>query len=115
MGLLLSLMTFLLRDKYFAPSLHFGEKLAHFTVKTRKSPAVLPSDDDHISMNNPAPDEHDPGSEGTRMSLRTLVESRVPSLTKPYRPCWWLPTGHVQTAYCVMANFDAVDAVVYKR
>ncbi|KIO34381.1 hypothetical protein M407DRAFT_218591 [Tulasnella calospora MUT 4182] len=47
------------------------------------------------------------------MSLRTFVESRVPSLSKPYNACWWLPSGHAQTAYCVVADFDAVDTVVY--
>ncbi|KAG8988341.1 hypothetical protein FRB90_002816 [Tulasnella sp. 427] len=57
------------------------------------------------------------GDEGEteRISLRKFVETRVPSLSKPYHPCWWLPNGHAQTAYCVVANFDAVDTVVYKR
>lgn len=121
-------MAFLRSEKRYLPTLHFGEKVAHFTVRSRKAPAVLPSDFNHILLNKKIPaalktDElTQAGSSGSeirdeeeRMSFRTFIETRVPSLSKPYKPCWWLPTGHVQTAYCVMANFDAVDTVVYKR
>lgn len=121
-------MAFLRSEKRYIPTLHFGEKVAHFTVRSRQAPAVLPSDFNHILLNKKVVatfnDNEQPqaGSSGSairdgeeRMSLRSFVESRIPSLSKPYKPCWWLPTGHVQTAYCVMADFDAVDTVVYKR
>lgn len=113
------------------PNVQFGNKVAHFTVRSRVEPAILPSDSDHILINkekttvgprsgrNSARGSScsDSGDEDgqERMSLRTFVESRVPSLNKPYNPCWWLPTGHAQTGYCVVADFDAVDTVVYKR
>ncbi|KAG8958920.1 hypothetical protein FRC00_002148 [Tulasnella sp. 408] len=116
-----------LEEKRYLPTLNFGEKVAHFTVRSRKAPAVLPSDFNHILLNKKIPAAlktdalSQAGTSGSeirdeeeRMSFRTFIETRVPSLSKPYKPCWWLPTGHVQTAYCVMANFDAVDTVVYK-
>lgn len=121
-------MSFFRSEKRYLPTVHFGDKLAHFTVRSRKLPAVLPSDSDHIRINKrvsilPKPRgwvEAGPSEGGTRegeerVSFRTFVETRMPSLSTPYKPCWWLPTGHLQTAYCVAANFDAVDTVVYKR
>ena len=67
-----------------------------------------------------------------RLSLRTLIESRCPSLVKEYKPSWWLfksvePTiyvclirrppysGHFQTAYCVAGDFSKIDEVHYER
>ncbi|KAG8954249.1 hypothetical protein FRC04_000472 [Tulasnella sp. 424] len=124
-------MVFFRSEKDYLPTLQFSEKVAHFTVRSRNEPAVLPSDSDHILLNrekisatpkagrrtmgglSSSESEDEDGQE--RMSLRTFVERRVPSLSKPYYPCWWLPTGHAQTAYCVVADFESVDTVVYKR
>lgn len=88
-------------------------------VRRRDAPAVLPTDDDHIGLNKRSPpdpwrDESEKPSE-RRMSLKELVEERVPSLHRPFHPCWWLPNGHLQTGYTVIANFDSVDHVTYKR
>ena len=53
--------------------------------------------------------------EAQRVSVRALVESSCPSLIKDYKPSWWLPGGHVQTAFCVAGNFHYVDEVIYER
>lgn len=129
-------MSFLIPEKHYLPTIHFGEKVAHFTVRSRKSPAVLATSSDKVILNrkqfharsksvgdpvtnllrleNPSSKEQLQAAE-ERMSMRTFITKRVPSLSTPYRPCWWLPTGHVQTAYCVVADFETVDTVVYKR
>lgn len=119
MGAMLSLFTFLIPSHKLIPIIHFGPKIAHVTVRRRDSPAVLPTDDDHISLNkrsapDPRSDELKKPSEKW-MSLKELVEERVPSLHRPFRPSWWLPNGHFQTGYTVVANFDSVDHVTYKR
>ncbi|KAG8887098.1 hypothetical protein FRB98_000568 [Tulasnella sp. 332] len=119
MGAMLSLFTFLIPNHKLIPIIHFGSKIAHVTVRRKDSPAVLPTDDDHISLNkrsslDPRSDESKKPSEKW-MSLEELVEERVPSLHRPFRPSWWLPNGHFQTGYTVVANFDSVDHVTYKR
>ncbi|THU85085.1 hypothetical protein K435DRAFT_686298 [Dendrothele bispora CBS 962.96] len=50
-----------------------------------------------------------------RKSLKKLVEERCPSLWKPFKPVWWLYSGHLQTLYCVLGDFSRVDKVVYER
>lgn len=66
------------------------------------------------------------------ISIRTLLETRCRSLFTDFRPLWWLPkwvfpsstdltrqivpcSGHLQTAYCVMADFSKIDSVTYDR
>lgn len=53
------------------------------------------------------------GSE--RRSLRELVEARVPSVFKDFRPLLWLFNGHLQTIYCVLGDFSKHEKVWYKR
>ncbi|KAG9028609.1 hypothetical protein FRB95_006287 [Tulasnella sp. JGI-2019a] len=117
MGAMLSLFTFLVPSSKLVPIIYFGQRVAQVTVRRREIPAVLPSDDDHISLNEKSkPDPQTNGSEKlSQMSLKELVEERVPSLHRPFRPSWWLPNGHFQTGYTVVANFDSIDQVIYKR
>ncbi|KAF8183942.1 Alpha/Beta hydrolase protein [Pholiota molesta] len=49
------------------------------------------------------------------VSIKTLLETHVPSLFKEYRPTWWLFNGHLQTAYCVGSTFSKQDSVAYHR
>ncbi|KAI0695893.1 AB-hydrolase YheT [Cytidiella melzeri] len=49
------------------------------------------------------------------VSLRDLVEKRCPSLHNTFTPAWWLPSGHLQTAYCVVGDFSRVDKLEYER
>jgi hypothetical protein len=65
----------------------------------------------------PNPDEKNskktPKTELT--TIRQFLETRVPSLYDRYSPTWWLPGGHAQTGYVVVADFTNVDKVVYER
>ncbi|KAG8960904.1 hypothetical protein FRC03_006023 [Tulasnella sp. 419] len=101
------------------PRLQFAKNPAQFTVRRRVSPQIIPTSDDSIKVNKEVKQaEHvnnEEESEGEYMSLKALVENRCPSLRTPYVPCWWMPTGHAQTAYIVMADFNDVDPVIYKR
>lgn len=47
--------------------------------------------------------------------LRRFVETRCPSLFKPFHPAWWLKSGHLQTMYCVLGDFSKIDKVEYDR
>lgn len=51
----------------------------------------------------------------TKISLQDLVEKRCPSLHNTFTPAWWLPSGHLQTGYCVVGDFSQVDKVEYER
>ncbi|KAH9944761.1 AB-hydrolase YheT [Amylocystis lapponica] len=88
MGVLFSLMP----AAYFLPQLFFAPSPESLSVRT--SPA---------------------SKEVKQVSLRQFVEARCPSLFRPFRPAWWLFSGHLQTAYCVMGDFSKVDKVEYDR
>ncbi|KAF8959066.1 AB-hydrolase YheT [Flammula alnicola] len=49
------------------------------------------------------------------VSIKTLLETRCPSLFSEFRPIWWLPNGHLQTIYCVMGDFSKNDRMWYNR
>ncbi|GJJ09411.1 hypothetical protein Clacol_003633 [Clathrus columnatus] len=49
------------------------------------------------------------------ISLREFIESKCPSIFKPFRPTWWLFNGHLQTIYCAVGNFSHVGQVRYER
>jgi hypothetical protein len=77
------------------------------------------------------------GSSGNpdTISLRTLIETRCPSVFTPFKPVWWLfkyvlahsfyfcrwtshltqSSGHLQTIYASLAHFSRRDRVVYDR
>ncbi|KAI0272533.1 Alpha/Beta hydrolase protein [Gloeopeniophorella convolvens] len=50
-----------------------------------------------------------------KTSLRTLIETRCPSVLTPFKGAWWLFNGHLQTGYAVVGDFAGVDKVVYDR
>ncbi|KIL00421.1 hypothetical protein PAXRUDRAFT_821713 [Paxillus rubicundulus Ve08.2h10] len=49
------------------------------------------------------------------ISLQEFVQKRCPSLRSGFQPAWWLPSGHLQTLYCVFGDFSQRDKVTYKR
>lgn len=54
---------------------------------------------------------------GTETTVNRFVVESCPSL-KPepgFKPSWWLNSGHLQTAYSVVGNFNNVDKVEYER
>ncbi|KAK0483599.1 Alpha/Beta hydrolase protein [Armillaria novae-zelandiae] len=54
-------------------------------------------------------------ADSDKLSLKTLVLSRCRSLFSEYKSIWWLPNGHLQTAYSVMADFTMTDKMYYNR
>ncbi|KAN0130915.1 Alpha/beta hydrolase [Lactarius tabidus] len=50
-----------------------------------------------------------------KISLRTLIETRCPSVLAPFKAAWWLFNGHLQTGYAVVGDFSQADPVVYDR
>ncbi|OBZ75228.1 Abhydrolase domain-containing protein [Grifola frondosa] len=88
MGVFLSFVT----AAYYIPKLHYASSPA--TVSARSSPG---------------------SKDIQRVSLRALVEARCPSLFQNFRPAWWLFSGHLQTAYCVLGDFSRIDKVEYDR
>jgi hypothetical protein len=90
-----------------------------------RQPAQLPVQS-RGSFENPDPET---------ISLRTLIETRCPSVLTPFRPAWWLfkyvldfsfclplqrshltqSSGHLQTGYASFGDFSQVDSVVYDR
>jgi len=55
------------------------------------------------------------GGASVAVDLRKFLETRCPSLFKPFRPAWWLRSGHLQTLYCVLGDFSKIDKVEYDR
>ncbi|KAI0798050.1 AB-hydrolase YheT [Abortiporus biennis] len=88
MGSLFSFLTV----TYYLPKLFFAEAPAAVTVRRSLGSKEL-----------------------EQVSLRSFVQSRCTSLLQPFRPAWWLPTGHLQTAYCVVGDFSQIDKVEYDR
>ncbi|KZT05786.1 AB-hydrolase YheT [Laetiporus sulphureus 93-53] len=85
MGLLISLM-------YCIPRIFYGPVPARLVVKTKQ------------------------GSRSTGPeTLRTFIETRCPSILKEYRPAWWLFSGHLQVAQCVLGDFSQQDRMLYER
>ncbi|KAL0571898.1 hypothetical protein V5O48_010060 [Marasmius crinis-equi] len=50
-----------------------------------------------------------------KISLKTFVKERCPSLFKDFKASGWLFNGHLQTLYCVVGDFTKTDKVVYNR
>ncbi|PVG02597.1 AB-hydrolase YheT [Serendipita vermifera] len=49
------------------------------------------------------------------VSIAEFVQKYCPALFSGFKPSWWLPNGHAQTAYCVMGDFSQIDQVTYQR
>ncbi|KAI0748022.1 AB-hydrolase YheT [Daedaleopsis nitida] len=88
MGALLSFLS----AAYYVPKLHFGPIPETVSVKTAASSKAV-----------------------ERITLRDYVQLRCPSLFQEFRPAWWLNSGHLQTAYCVLGDFSKIDKVEYDR
>ncbi|GBE81054.1 AB-hydrolase YheT [Sparassis latifolia] len=89
MGLLFSV---LLPAGYYLPKLYFHSPRPSLSVRTSLG-----------------------SKEVQRISLRSFVESKCPSLYTEFRPAWWLYSGHLQTGYSVVGDFSKVDKVEYDR
>ena len=80
-------------DSTLTPTIFVGDDSAYMTIcQKRRDPTKI-----------------------IRMSMKAVLSEKVPSLSIPYRQCWWLPNGHLQTAYCVAGNFESVDFMEYRR
>ncbi|KAI9064335.1 AB-hydrolase YheT [Trametes sanguinea] len=88
MGLLLSVLS----SAYYLPKLYFATAPATVAVRSAASSKAI-----------------------EKVSLRDFVRFRCPSLLKEFRPAWWLRSGHLQTAYCVVGDFSKIDKVEYDR
>ncbi|KAF8308153.1 AB-hydrolase YheT [Clavulina sp. PMI_390] len=53
--------------------------------------------------------------ETEELTIKEIIETRVPSALSPFSPSWWLPNGHAQTGYVVAGNFEDMDRIVYER
>ncbi|KAI0941687.1 hypothetical protein AcW1_003505 [Taiwanofungus camphoratus] len=91
MGLILSL---LYSASYFLPRLYFGPSVSSVSIPTKNGPKA---------------------KESRHELLQTFIEPRCPSLLKPFRPAWWLLSGHLQVAYCVFGDFSRIDKIEYDR
>ncbi|KAH7097335.1 AB-hydrolase YheT [Auriculariales sp. MPI-PUGE-AT-0066] len=54
-------------------------------------------------------------TEQSKTTMSEFLQAQVPSLFQDYKPAWWIPTGHLQTAYCVFGDFTKHNRVVYER
>ncbi|KDQ60843.1 hypothetical protein JAAARDRAFT_190982 [Jaapia argillacea MUCL 33604] len=75
-----------------SPTLHFSSKPVYLSVRSQSDSGQVES-----------------------YTLRSLIESKCPSLLTEYRPAWWLKSGHLQTFYCVTGDFSKIDPVEYDR
>jgi hypothetical protein len=87
--------------------------------KARQIVLVTPRQPSLVPLRKPARKLEASTANGTVTDTtvnRFVVES-CPSL-KPepgFKPSWWLNSGHLQTAYSVVGNFNNVDKVEYER
>ncbi|KAI0709091.1 AB-hydrolase YheT [Earliella scabrosa] len=88
MGALLSFLS----ATYYMPKLYFGPTPATVSARTAASSKAV-----------------------ERVTLREFIQLRCPSLFREFRPAWWLNSGHLQTAYCVLGDFSKIDKVEYDR
>ncbi|KAI0637069.1 AB-hydrolase YheT [Trametes polyzona] len=82
----------LLSAAYYMPKLYFGFVPATVAARSAKSSKAI-----------------------ERITLRDFIQTRCPSLFQEFRPAWWLRSGHLQTAYCVVGDFSKIDKVEYDR
>ncbi|TBU32393.1 AB-hydrolase YheT [Dichomitus squalens] len=77
---------------YYIPKLYFGSTPATLSVRATAN-----------------------SKDVEKVALNDFIRLRVPSLYREYRPAWWLNSGHLQTAYCVVGDFTKIDKVEYDR
>ncbi|KAG8849874.1 hypothetical protein FRB91_009555 [Serendipita sp. 411] len=49
------------------------------------------------------------------LTIKEFANKYCPAVFTGFKPSWWLPNGHAQTAYVAMGNFEEVDKVKYER
>ncbi|KAK0459701.1 Alpha/Beta hydrolase protein [Desarmillaria tabescens] len=81
-----------------------------FAPKARTPIVVFPHQPSHVVVKKGAS-----SADGDKLSLKSLVLSRCRSLFSEYKSTWWLPNGHLQTAYSVTADFTKTDKMYYNR
>lgn len=96
------------------PELYFPEQPRLLTFKRTWSSSPAATEEgagtnDNVNMGNLTRGETE------QISIQKLLETRVPSLFKEYKPSWWLPNGHMQTGYVVAGDFSKVDHIIYER
>lgn len=97
MGAFFTITTSIVDDR--STLIHFSPEPAVVAVRKRN--------------NNGKDTDEDNGIE--HVSLRHLVETRCQSLFTEFRPLWYLFNGHLQTIYCVFADFSKRDHMRYNR
>ena len=103
----------------------FPTKPQLFTFRRRSQPVDSPAPNgaaDTASIANGSIPDASAGSSRVDhvkteelISVQTVLETRVPSLFKSFKPSWWLPNGHTQTGYVVAGDFTKVDQITYER
>ncbi|KAI1794276.1 Alpha/Beta hydrolase protein, partial [Ganoderma leucocontextum] len=71
---------------YYVPKLYFGSTPATISVRTAANSKTA-----------------------EKIPLNDFLQLRVPSLRQAFKPAWWLNSGHLQTAYCVLGDFSKVE------
>jgi hypothetical protein len=87
--------------------------------KARQIVLVTPRQPSLVPLRKPASKLEASTANGavTETTVNRFVVESCPSL-KPepgFKPSWWLNSGHLQTAYSVVGNFNNVDRVEYER
>ncbi|KAF8342246.1 AB-hydrolase YheT [Cantharellus anzutake] len=100
------------------PNVYYPTSPLLFKVCQRVEAPGSASDDanddaTHVNGNGSANGSLKKGVE--TMSIKTFLESKVPSLYKGYRLSWWLPNGHSQTCYAAVGDFTKTDQILYER
>ncbi|KAJ7148121.1 Alpha/Beta hydrolase protein [Mycena crocata] len=80
----------------------------------RKHQVIFPSSSTPASLRK-TPGGPSPAENTHEQSLKSLVESRCPSLFHDYRPPWFLFNGHAQTFYTRFGDFSKIDRMSYTR
>ncbi|KAJ9121639.1 hypothetical protein QFC22_002259 [Naganishia vaughanmartiniae] len=83
--------------------------------RARQIVLVTPRKPSVVALRRLPPKSSESSAEETTVSR--FIAENCPSL-KPepgFKPAWWLNSGHLQTAYAVIGNFNNVDKVEYER
>jgi hypothetical protein len=85
-------------------------KARQIVLVTPRKPSLVPLRQSHRALASPS-------STDSETTVNRFVAESCPSLRSEagFKPAWWLNSGHLQTAYCVVGNFNNVDKVDYER
>lgn len=87
-------------------------KARQIVLVTPRKPSLVPLRKAHRSLATTDSTDSKP-----QTTVNRLVVESCPALkSEPgFKPAWWLNSGHLQTAYSVVGNFNNVDKVEYVR